>query len=746
MHGDSSITVGVNDYIPVQNLKVSRPLYDLVNEMALGVGIDPNEFWSSFSTIVRDLGPKNKELLQKRDDLQAKIDQWHKEHNGKVIDIKEYKQFLYKIGYLVEEGPDFRAGTENVDLEIATIAGPQLVAPVSDTRLSTNAANARWYSLYRAAYGTDIIPEEGGLEKEIKDGDGSVISSYNPKRGKKVIEYAHSLLDEFFSLASGNYDSITSFNLRQDHLGRKYLVAILSNEEETGLEAPHKFVGYNEKDGELSDVFLRNNGLHIRIQIDREGKRGRGHAAGVDDIVLESAVTTIQDLEDAVSAVDAGDKTHAYFNWYHLMKGDLKSTEEIDGIDRELNPDITYTSADGNKLTLPGRSLMLIRNVGIHLYTDAVLTAGGEKVPEGFLDALVTTLAAMYDLQGKGIYTNSKTGSIYIVKPKLHGPGEVEETVELFGYVEKALGLQKNTLKIGIMDEERRTTVNLKECIRAAKDRIIFINTGFLDRTGDEIRTGMYAGPFLPKSEIKQEKWLRAYEDWNVDIGIETGLVGRAQIGKGMFTKTDKMTEMMETKIAHPQAGANTAWVPSPIAAALHSIHYHKVNAAQRQQELVSREKASIDDILTIPLLDRTLTEEEKMNELRNNAQSILGYVSRWVGQGIGCSKVPDINNVNLMEDLATLRISRMHIANWYLHGIIDEDDIMDAFKEMASVVDRQNLNDSNYAPMGPDFKSSIEFQAALDLVFKWDQDSNGYTERILREARLKAKQRKKAA
>ena len=718
----------MSNRVEISGLSIDSGLYNLIDEeIAPGTGIDSQQFWQSLADICIELGAGNRALLEERDALQRKLDEWHKTHSGQ-IDLGRYKSFLREIGYLVEEGESFKVSTENVDDEVAVIAGPQLVVPVDNSRYALNAANARWYSLYDALYGTDIILEVQGCKKTAK---------YNPVRGQQVIRYARDFLDQSVPLAVGSHHYVTQYKISSGKF-----VAVMGDGSETGLGWRECFAGYSGEADSPSSILLRHNNLHIEILIGEGFYIGQSDLAHVYDVRIESAITTIMDCEDSVAAVDAEDKIRVYRNWCGLMKGDLSTTimRGKESLERSLNPDPEFIDPNGESFKLPGRSLMFVRNVGTHMYTDAV-TFNGEEIPETFLDAMVTVLAAKHDLLDNGKFRNSRKGRVYIVKPKMHGPKEVAAAVTLFARVEKALGLQSNTLKIGIMDEERRTTVNLKECIREASERVVFINTGFLDRTGDEIHTSMEADAMIPKNEIKNSKWLLAYEDWNVDVGLETGMIGHGQIGKGMWAAPDNMREMMKQKIAHPRAGANTAWVPSPIAGCLHAIHYHQVDVPARQLQLSNCSRASLDDILTIPVLDgRKINESDLIKELENNAQGILGYVVRWIDQGVGCSKVPDITDLELMEDRATLRISSQHIANWLHHGIANEAQVRKVFEKMAEIVDRQNSSDPVYRNMAPDFDNSVAFQAALDLVFKGREVSNGYTEPVLHARRRQAK------
>ena len=696
-------------------LKVDERLVKLVqNDIAPGTGVDPEAFWAGFSKLVLENAPRNKALLDKRDDFQQKINAFHTPR-GPIM-MPEYKKFLSDIGYLLPEGPSFAIETRGVDPEIATIAGPQLVCPVDNARFILNAANARWGSLMDALYGTDVVSESGGATRH---------KEYNPVRGAKVIDRTHALLDSICPFEDLSFQDIIGLSVQRGELIANGNVR---------LRSPEQFVGYRGNASEPESVLLRNHCLHLELLIDRTSPVGKTHPAGLEDVVLESAMSAIADCEDSVAAVDAEDKANVYKVWAGLMKGDLTAPMG-GGKVRSMNADRTWTRPDGGELTLPGRVVLLVRNVGLHVYTNAVTMQDGSEIPENMLDLAVTSLAAMHDLKKTGGLKNSRTGSMYIVRPKMHGPEEVAFVNELFGKVEDMLGLERFTLKMGIMDEERRMTVNLYEAMRAAKNRVVFINTGFLDRTGDEIHTSFHAGPFLPKAEIKQQPWIKAYEDNNVDCGFMTDFSGKGQIGKGMWAAPDNMNQMLKEKIGHPMSGANTAWVPSPTAATLHALHYHRCNVQQRQAELRGRTRANVEDILTVPLLKRKLDGDEVRSELNNNVQGLLGYMVRWVGQGVGCSKVPDINNVQLMEDRATLRISSQHIANWLHHKIISEEQVMTALKEMAAVVDAQNANDPNYRPMAPHC-NGIEFQAAVDIIFNGKDIPNGYTEGLLTKHR----------
>ncbi|MGU5567480.1 malate synthase G [Acinetobacter baumannii] len=707
-------------------LAIAKELYDFIENEALpGSGLDSETYWKNFEQVVVDLSPKNKALLAKRDELQAKIDEWHR--NNK-FELGAYKAFLTEIGYLLPEVEDFQITTENVDEEIALLAGPQLVVPVRNARYCLNAANARWGSLYDALYGFDVISEEGGAEK----GKG-----YNPVRGAKVIEFAKNFLNEIFPLAQGSHADATKYAIEQNKL-----VVTLKDGTKTGLAHEAQFVGFNGEEANPSEVVLLSNGLHVIIEIDANSPIGQTDLAGVKDLTLEAAVTTIQDLEDSVAAVDAEEKVEGYRNWLGLMKGTLQESIEKNGktIVRALNKDREIKNLIGGTTKLHGRSLMLLRNVG-HLMTNPAILVDGEEIFEGIMDALVTPLLSIADIRSENENKNSRKGSMYIVKPKMHGPEEVAFAVELFERAEQALGLPAKSLKIGIMDEERRTSVNLKNCIAAAKDRTIFINTGFMDRTGDEIHTSMEAAPVVRKEAVKTQKWIAAYENRNVAIGLKCGLQGKAQIGKGMWPKPDSMKDMLATKAAHPNAGASCAWVPSPTGAVLHAMHYHQVNVKARQDQLKAEEMLSLDDLLTPPFAtDTNWSAEEINNELENNCQGILGYVVRWVDLGVGCSKVPDINNVGLMEDRATLRISSQHVANWLRHGIVTREQVEEVLKRMAKIVDEQNANDPLYKPMAANFETNIAFQAASDLIFKGCEQPSGYTEPLLHAARLKLK------
>jgi malate synthase len=722
----------MTEYVQSGGIQVAKELYDFINDQAIpGTGIEAQDFWAKFDKIANELAPENRALLAKRDDLQAKIDAYHTERAGQPHNAAEYKTFLQEIGYLVPEGEAFAATTVNVEPEIAQMAGPQLVVPIMNARFALNASNARWGSLYDALYGTKAISEEDGATK----GPG-----YNQVRGDKVIAYARGFLNESAPLATGDHADSVKYAIVDGALA-----VTLKDGSTVGLKDADKLQGFVGDAAAPTGILLKNNGLRFELQFDATSPIGASDGAGMKDIAMESALTTIMDCEDSVACVDGEDKVVAYGNWLGLMKGDLavEVKKGASSFTRKMNPDREYTGLDGETFTVKGRSMLFIRNVG-HLMTNpAILLADGAEVPEGIMDAMMTVMIAMHDLKGNAPFQNSTTGSVNIVKPKMHGPEEVAFANDIFAAVEDALGLPRFTVKMGIMDEERRTTVNLKECIRAAKDRVVFINTGFLDRTGDELHTSMLAGPFVPKSVMKQQTWIGAYEDWNVDTGLETDLSGRAQIGKGMWPIPDEMGQMMEQKIAHPKSGANTAWVPSPTAATLHAMHYHQVDVFAVQESLKTRKHASVDDILTIPLMDdaakAALTAEQIQTEVDNNCQGLLGYVVRWVDAGIGCSKVPDINNVGLMEDRATLRISSQHLTNWLEHGVCSEEQVKESLKRMAAIVDGQNANDPTYIAMAPGF-DGIAFQAASDLIFKGKTQPSGYTEPLLHAYRLKYK------
>ena len=712
-------------YHSVNNLKVSEELLLFVNnELFNGTDISPEKFWKDFDKAVHELAPKNKELIDFRETLQKKIDKWHIDNKGKNIQIKEYKNFLKEIGYLKDEGPDFKIETGDIDEEIATIAGPQLVVPIMNARYALNAANARWMSLYDSLYGTDVIEAS----------EDSTSERYDPERGEIVIKYGREFLDKYFTLKDFSWRKITGIAIQNKEL------KVLKGVDVTALKDENKFIGHRGEADNPSAIILKNNNLHIEILKNPRAFSAQQDHAGISDIILESAVSTICDNEDSVAAVDAQDKVICYRNWLGLMKGDLVTRFEKEGktLERKLNPNRSYISKEGKGLKLHGRSLLLIRNVG-HLMTNpSIILKDGSEIPEGLMDAFITTAAALHDKKKKG---NSRTGSIYIVKPKMHGPDETAFTNEIFTKVEEVLKLKKYTCKIGIMDEERRTSSNLKECIRTLKHRVFFINTGFLDRTGDEMHTSMEAGPMIKKGDMKSSKWIGAYENNNVDIGLACGFSGKAQIGKGMWAMPDKMKDMLDQKTGHLKAGANCAWVPSPTAAALHALHYHEINIFDVQKKLSKRDKAKIDDLLTIPIADRPNWSVDEINkEISNSAQTLLGYVVRWIDQGVGCSKVPDINNVGLMEDRATLRISSQHIANWVHHGVTTKMQVIEIMKEMAKIVDKQNENDQNYVKMSSDYDRSIAFQTACELIFKGKEQPSGYTEPLLHLNRLKKK------
>lgn len=727
------------NYLQKVDLQVASSLVDFVeNEVLPGLDISASGFWQSLSGVVNELTPQNIALLEERDELQAKLDVWNAAHKDS-FSPSDYKKFLQEIGYLVPEGSEFKISTENVDDEIARQAGPQLVVPTSNARFALNATNARWGSLYDALYGTDAIPSDHGAQ---------ATGAYNPLRGDKVIAFGRAFLDEHFPIVGSDgrqmsHVSALAYTIQTSSSGA-YVLHIGTQAGNAGLETPAKFIGFQGAPENPSSILLTHNGLRVAIEIDPTSAIGATDKAGVKDLTMEAALTTIQDFEDSVAAVDAQDKIGVYRNWLGLMKGDLEESFQKGGkaMTRALANDKTYVGTDGHDLVLHGRSLLFCRNVGHLMSNPAIIDANGREIQEGIMDAMFSSTIALHDLKGSNTRKNSRTGSVYIVKPKMHGPKEAAFANTLFDRVEDELGLARHSLKIGVMDEERRTTVNLKECIRAVKDRVVFINTGFLDRTGDEIHTSMLLGPMTTKAGIKQQAWIKAYENWNVDIGLECGLSGRAQIGKGMWAMPDEMAQMLVEKIGHPKSGANTAWVPSPIGATLHSTHYHQVNVFDVQKDLAKRARASLDDILTIPLKakDQNFSADEVQRELDNNAQGILGYVVRWIDQGVGCSKVPDINNVGLMEDQATLRISSQHLANWLEHGITTEVAIRDTFKRMAAIVDEQNAHDPVYVPMCKNLEESIAYQAALALVFKGKEQPSGYTEPLLHQYRLALK------
>ena len=711
-------------YENVNNLKVTKELFSFVNnELLKDTRITPEKFWSGFDKVVHELAPKNRELIKIREDLQKKIDDWHIKFKGDKINIDEYKNFLKKIDYLKDEGPDFKIETKNVDDEIAKIAGPQLVVPIMNARYTLNAANARWVSLYDSLYGTNIIEsEEGGSER------------YDPNRGQEVIKYVREFFDKYIPINGTSWKNIAALKILNKDL------IILKDDYEYKLKHPEKFIGHRGDANKPEAIILKNNNLHFEIIINPRAFSAAHDIAGISDVIAESAVSTICDNEDSVAAVDAEDKIQCYRNWLGLMKGDLKIQFEKNGknLERKLNPDRSYISKDGKGLKLHGRSLLLIRNVGHLMTNSSILLKDGSEIPEGIMDAFITSAAALHDLKKK---KNSRSGSIYIVKPKMHGPDECKFTDLIFTNVEKVLELQSNTIKVGLMDEERRTSANLKECIRALSKRIVFQNTGFLDRTGDEMHTSMQAGPMIKKGDMKSSKWIQAYENNNVDLGLKCGFSGKAQIGKGMWAAPDEMKKMLEEKIQHLEAGANCAWVPSPTAASLHALHYHEINVFDVQKKLISRTPSKLNDLLTIPIADRPNWSVDEINtEISNSAQTLLGYVVRWIDQGIGCSKVPDINNIGLMEDRATLRISSQHIANWLHHGITTEIQVKEIMKEMAKIVDKQNEGDKKYVKMSDDFENSIAFKAACDLIFKGKEQPSGYTEPLLHLNRLKKK------